>query len=149
LSTTAANTAVLNLEYHSICKDFNTTYLDRDNTDHQTLQCMKKIMHVVDGLLLELLKNFDLAIYKPSSSQAVATTEVASKRFLFYSLEKAITLQSFSLQKEYFSYQNIDEWIDKNQEGLLLQNDEEGESLFIYVREGSRLHRWLMQHYDL
>ncbi len=136
----------IGIDYNNICKDYNTFYLDRDNTDPQTKNCMKKVMTWMQGLLTQLLQEFDYNIYYVSSAVPVKIEDVASKRFLFYSLEKEITLQSYVIAKEYQQYESLAAWESSEDDGLLLQNDEDGSCVYFCVREGSAEHQWLLTY---
>ncbi len=133
----------INIDYSNICTDYNTSYLDRDNTDPQTKKCMKKIVRWTNKFISEFLENFSYTIYKLHSSVDVNIDEVASNRFLFYSLEKEITLQSFVLQKKYTEYASLEDYKTKNNEGILIHNDEDGEGIYIYVSEDSKEEEWI------
>ena len=133
----------INIDYSNICKDYNTSYLDRDNTDPQTKKCMKKVVKWINEFISEFLENFGYTIYKLHSSVLVNIDEVASNRFLFYSLEKEITLQSFVLQKEYGEYKSLADYKEKSQNGLLIHNDEDGEGIYLYINENSSEHEWI------
>ena len=132
------------IDYSNICKDYNTSYLDRDNNDPGTKKCMKQVLQWTKGFLSELLENFEYDTYALSSSSTVKIDDIASNRFLFYSLEKEITLQSYVLQKEYVEYGNIATWEAKNDEGVLIKNDEDGEGIYLYMNENSQVHQWIV-----
>ena len=85
----------IGIDYSNICKDYNTSYLDRDNTDPDTKKCMKKVMTWTKEFVSQLLEEFDYKLYNLSSTTPVKIDDVASKRFLFYSLEKEIVMQSY------------------------------------------------------
>lgn len=135
----------IGIDYNNICKDYNTVYLDRDNDDKETVTCMRAVMAWTKSFLEALLAQFDYKIFMLNSASEVAIDEVASKRFLFYSLEKEITMQSFVLQKTYTkSYDNLHLWVADASEGsLLIQNDEEGEGLHLYLHKNSDEHLWI------
>jgi len=133
----------LGLDYSNICKDYNTVYLDRDNNDKETVACMTKVLRWFKPFLSELLDEFQYGIYRLNSDVLLELDDIVQKRFLFYSLEKAITVQSFILQKDPTSY-SIGQWAQSNEESLLIQNDEEGEGIFFYFNEGSKIHQWLL-----
>lgn len=143
------NIIPLSLEFSTICTNYNTSYLDRDNDDPGTMQCMRKVLRFTEDLLEKFLNEFDFKIFMANTQTPVSIADVVTKRFLFYSLEKEITLQNYSLQKKYFSYNNIDQWLEQNEDGLLLQNDEDGQCLIIYVVENSEVHNWFKSNYNL
>ncbi len=134
----------LGLDYSNICKDYNTVYLDRDNDDPKTIACMKKILHWLNEFLSEMLETFEYKIYRMNHKPALKLSEIVSKRFLFYSLEKALTAQTFILEKENIHYGNLTEWEEDSKESLLIQNDDEGEGMYFYVTENSKIHAWLL-----
>jgi len=133
----------IGIDYSNICKDYNTSYLDRDNTDPGTSKCMKQVLTWMDEFLSDFLEHFGYNMYHVHSISEVKIDEIASKRFLFYSLEKEITLQSYVLQKEYVEYESLATWANENSEGILLQNDEDGEGVYIYFDENSKEHQWV------
>ena len=116
----------ISIDYSNICKDYNTAYLDRDNLDPATSKCMKQVLSWSKGFLSELLENLDSSIHNLSSSILVNVDDVASKRFLFYSLEKEITLQSYVIQKEYIEYESLGAWELETNDSILVRNDEDG-----------------------
>jgi hypothetical protein len=130
----------IGIDYSNICKDYNTAYLDRDNKDPATSKCMKQVVAWTNTFISELLENFDYNIYKLNSDVSVKIDEVASNRFLFYSLEKEITLQNYVLQKEYVEYESVSSWINEENDGVLIQNDEDGEGIYLYFTENSPTH---------
>ncbi|QSZ41052.1 hypothetical protein GJV85_02615 [Sulfurimonas aquatica] len=134
----------IGIDYSNICKDYNTSYLDRDNTDPATKKCMKQILTWSNEFLSDFMKSFEYKIYHLHSSTTVKIDEVASKRFLFYSLEKEITLQSYVLQKEYVEYDSLVSWQENNNEGILISNDEDGEGIFLYLAENSKEYQWIV-----
>ena len=83
----------IGIDYSNICKDYNTVYLDRDNKDPATSKCMNAVLSWTKEFVTELSKSFDYKIYNFNSFSLVTIDDIASKRFLFYSLEKEITLQ--------------------------------------------------------
>ena len=97
----------IGIDYSNICKDYNTAYLDRDNKDPATSKCMKQVVEFTREFISEFLEHFGYKIYKLNADVSVKIDEVASNRFLFYSLEKAITLQSYVIQKEYMEYESF------------------------------------------
>jgi len=133
----------IGIDYSNICKDYNTSYLDRDNTDPATKKCMKQVLAWAQDFLSELLENFGYKIHHLHSSTPVNVEDVASKRFLFYSLEKEITLQSYVIQKQYVEYESLTAWEIENSEGILIQNDEDGEGIYLYFNENSREYQWV------
>ncbi len=133
----------IGIDYSNICKDYNTSYLDRDNTDPATTKCMKEVLAWTQGFLSELLEHFGYNMYHLHSPSNVALEEIASKRFLFYSLEKEITLQSYVLQKEYVQFDSLAAWETQSSEGILIQNDEDGEGVYLYCNEGSKEQQWI------
>ena len=137
----------LGLDFNNICTDYNTVYLDRDNVDPQTISCMKKVVKWLDGFLTEMMEEFDYSIYRMHHEPALKSGEIASKRFLFYSLEKELTAQTFILEKENSHYTHLSEWASKSTESLVIQNDEagEGEGIFFYMTENSKIHVWILE----
>ncbi len=134
----------LGLDYSNICKDYNTVYLDRDNDDPETVACMKKVLHWLNELLSEMIETFNYNIYRMNHKPALKLSEIVSKRFLFYSLEKALTAQTFILEKANIHYGSLTEWATDSKESLLIQNDDEGEGMYFYVTENSKIHEWLL-----
>ena len=135
----------LGIDYSNICKDYNTAYLDRDNKDPQTAKCMKKVVAWTHSLLSELLEAFDYTIFTLNSDVSVKLDTVAANRFLFYSLEKEITLQSFVMQKSYLTFESLTAWEEHEGGSVLIQNDEDGEGIYLYTNEGSQEHQWLSE----
>ena len=133
----------IGIDYSNICKDYNTSYLDRDNTDPATKKCMKQVLTWSHGFLSELLEHFDYKIHHVSSSVPVKVDDVSSKRFLFYSLEKEITLQSYVIQKEYVEYESLTAWELSNDDSILIQNDEDGGGIYFYCAENSNVLEWI------
>ena len=133
----------IGIDYSNICKDYNTSYLDRDNTDPATKKCMKQVLAWTQDFLSELLEEFGYKIHHLHSEIPVKVDDIASKRFLFYSLEKEITLQSYVIQKEYVEYESLAAWEIKSTEGILIQNDEDGEGIYLYVNENSKEYQWI------
>ena len=134
----------IGIDYSNICKDYNTSYLDRDNTDPATKKCMKQVLAWSQDFLSELLEKFGYQLHHLHSSTPVKVEDVASKRFLFYSLEKEITLQSYTIQKEYVEYGSLEAWETENSGGILIQNDEDGEGIYLYLDENSSEHQWIL-----
>lgn len=135
----------IGIDYSNICKDYNTSYLDRDNKDPATSKCMKQVLTWTQGFLSEILENFGYAIHHLHSATPVKVEDVASKRFLFYSLEKEITLQSYVIQKEYIEYGSLSVWELESEEGILIQNEEDGGGIFLFFNENSREHQWIIE----
>ncbi|MEA1982190.1 MAG: hypothetical protein U9N39_01495 [Campylobacterota bacterium] len=135
----------IGVDYSNICKDYNTAYLDRDNTDPATSKCMKQVLAWSHEFLSEFLMSFEYKLHNLSSSTLVKVEDVASKRFLFYSLEKEITLQSFVLFSDYKYYDNSSAWGIEENDGVLVQNDEDGGALYFFCNEGSPQHHWITQ----
>jgi len=133
----------IGIDYSNICKNYNTSYLDRDNTDPATTKCMKQVLAWSQGFLSELLENFGYNIHHLHSSTPVKIDDVASKRFLFYFLEKEITLQSYVIQKEYVEYESLGAWELDTNDSILIQNDEDGEGIYLYFNENSKEHQWI------
>lgn len=134
----------IGIDYSNICKDYNTSYLDRDNNDPATKKCMKQVVSWTKNFLSELTENFEYNTYALSSDSTVKIDDIASNRFLFYSLEKDITLQSYVIQKEYAQYDNLAAWEIENNEGVLIKNDEDGEGIYFYFNENSQVHQWIV-----
>ena len=134
----------IGIDYSNICKDYNTSYLDRDNTDPATKKCMKQVLTWSHGFLSELLEHFDYKIHHVSSSVPVKVDDVSSKRFLFYSLEKEIMLQSYTISKEYAEYESLAAWEADERDTILIQNEEDGGSVILFVNEDSKEHEWIV-----
>ena len=134
----------IGIDYSNICKDYNTVYLDRDNNDPETSKCMKKVLAWTKEFLSEFLDKFEYKIHNLSSSTLVDIDDIASKRFLFYSLEKEITLQSYVIHKEYMQYENLTAWELENNDSILVQNEEDGGGVFVFLNENSKEHQWIM-----
>lgn len=132
------------IDYSNICQDYNTAYLDRDNKDPETAKCMKKVVAWTKDFLSKLCGELGYGIYPLNSDIAVKIDDVASNRFLFYSLEKEITLQSFVATKVHKQYDNATAWAAENEDGVLIQNDEEGEGIYLYMRGDSNVHSWII-----
>lgn len=142
----------IGVDYSNICKDYNTSYLDRDNKDPATSKCMKQVLEWTQEFLSELIKNFDFKMYQLHSEIPLKIDDIASKRFLFYSLEKEIMLQDYVLQKEYVQYDNSTAWAEKNNDSVLIQNDEDGSGLYFFMEANSSMHQWMLnklQHFSL
>ena len=134
----------IGIDYSNICKDYNTSYLDRDNTDPATKKCMKQVLTWSHDFLSELLEHFDYKIHHVSSSVPVKVDDVSSKRFLFYSLEKEIMLQSYTISKEYVEYESLAAWEADERDTILIQNEEDGGSVIFFVNENSKEQKWIM-----
>ena len=133
----------IGIDYSNICKDYNTVYLDRDNNDPDTKKCMKKVMTWTKEFVSELLEEFDYKLHNLSSDTPVKIDDVASKRFLFYSLEKEITLQSYVVDKEYTQFNSLVTWESENKTSLLIKNDEDGGSIYFYVDKNPAVRQWI------
>ena len=133
----------IGIDYSNICTDYNTSYLDRDNTDPDTKKCMKKVMAWTKEFVSELLEEFEYKLYNLSSTTSLKIDDVASKRFLFYSLEKEIVLQSYVLDREYVEYKNLTAWESDNKSSLLIRNDEDGGSIYFYVDKNPEVRKWI------
>ena len=131
------------IDYSNICKDYNTVYLDRDNMDPETSKCMKQVLTWTKGFLSELLESYECQLHNLSSSTPVKIDDVASKRFLFYSLEKEITLQSYVIQKEYVEYESLAAWESDRNDSILVKNDEDGGAIYFFFNENSSVHQWI------
>lgn len=136
----------IGIDYNNICKDYNTVYLDRDNNDPATVGCMNKVMEWLRPFLSELIADRGYEIYRMNNSDALKLDEIVQKRFLFFSLEKEITLQSFVLETKATHYESLAQWAETSEEGLLVQNDEEGEGIYFYFSENSKVHQWLTEN---
>jgi hypothetical protein len=134
----------LGIDYSNICKNYHTAYLDRDNTDRETTTCMKEVMQWMHTFLSEFIEAFGYDICPLNATTAVKIEDVASKRFLFYSLEKGITLQSFVLQQVHVAYTNLADWESRSEESIVIQNDEEGEAIYFYFTKDSPMHQWII-----
>ena len=133
----------IGLDYNNICKDYNTVYLDRDNSDPATMKCIRSVLAWLDELLGDMIKEFNYKTYRLNHEPEVNLTDIVSKRFLFYSLEKEITLQAYILHNEDNLYKTLAQWASESTDSLLIKNDEEGEGLYFYVEENSDIHTWL------
>ena len=134
----------IEIDYSNICKDYNTSYLDRDNMDPATSKCMKEVLFWTKHFLSELLENFEYNLYHLCSESSVKIEDIASKRFLFYSLEKEITLQSYVLQKSYVAYDGLNAWGLEKNDSILLQNDVDGGGIYLFVNENSKAQQWIL-----
>lgn len=135
----------IGVDYSNICKDYNTTYLDRDNTDPATAKCMKQVLTWTKKFLSEFVEQFDYKVHSLTSAVDANIDDIASKRFLFYSLEKEITLQSYVLQKEYVPYNTTAVWESAQEGSVLVQNDADGGSLYLFFSENSQEHIWVQE----
>lgn len=133
----------IGIDYSNICKDYNTSYLDRDNMDPATKKCMKQVLSWSKEFLSEILVNFESNLHNLSSQIPVNIDDIASKRFLFYSLEKEITLQSYVIQKEFVQYDSLADWELDNNDSILVQNDEDGGAIYFYFNENSSVLDWI------
>jgi hypothetical protein len=133
------------IDYGNICTDYNTVYLDRDNNDKDTVECMTKVMRWLSPLLTELLEKFGYSIYRLNHDSALKLDEIVKKRFLFYSLEKEISAQTFILQKKYTYFDGLNQWAKEANDTLLVQNDDEGEGMYFYFEKDSDIHTWFSQ----
>lgn len=133
----------IGIDYSNICKDYNTSYLDRDNMDPATKKCMKQVLSWSKEFLSEILADFEYNLHNLSSPTLVKIDDVASKRFLFYSLEKEITLQSYVMQKEFVQYDSLAAWELDNNDSILVQNDEDGGSIYFYFNKNSSVLDWI------
>lgn len=133
----------IGIDYSNICKDYNTVYLDRDNTDPATKKCMKKVLLWTKGFMSEFLEHFDMKLHNLSSDTLVTIEDIASKRFLFYSLEKEITLQSYVIHKEYVEYESLSAWEEDDNQSILIKNDEDGGAIYFFFNPSSTVHAWI------
>ncbi|HQR74019.1 MAG TPA: hypothetical protein PLH07_05885 [Sulfurovum sp.] len=142
----------IGIDYSNVCKDYNTMYLDRDNTDKETIVCMTQVVEWLKALLNEMVETYNYRIYRMNQDTPVAIEDVAHRRFLFYSLEKEMLMQTFVVQGNPIAYDTLTQWAENAQDGMLIQNDAEGEGLFFYLEENSPLHHWLkekLNHFSL
>jgi hypothetical protein len=142
------NITGIGIDYSNICKDYNTAYLDRDNKDPDTSRCMQQVLEWSAGFLSELAETFGLQFHLLNTAMPVKVDEIASKRFLFYSLEKEITLQSFVAQKTCTQYDSLAAWADDEGKGILIQNDEDGEGIYLFLTGDSPEHTWIKQRLE-
>lgn len=134
----------IGIDYSNICKDYNTVYLDRDNTDPATSKCMKQVLVWTKKFVSDFLENFEYQVHNFSSSVPATIEDIASKRFLFYSLEKEIMLQSYVIDNKYIEYGSLSAWEENNNDSILVKNDEDGGLISFFVNENSKSHLWLM-----
>ena len=135
----------IGIDYSNVCKNYNTMYLDRDNNDRATIACMSSILRWGNEFFSALLNHFGYQLYSFNGGNTVTLEEMISKRFLFYSLEKEITLQSFIVHNQSASYNNFSEWEMLSDNGIVVQNDEEGSGIYLYTDEGSAEHLWITE----
>jgi len=102
-------------------------------------------MRWLNPLLSELLETFDYGIYRVNHDILLKLEDIVQKRFLFYSLEKELTAQTFIIQKEAVAYPSLIKWAEEDKDGLVIQNDDEGEGIYFYATEGSAVHTWLLE----
>lgn len=133
----------IGIDYSNICKEYNTVYLDRDNNDPATKKCMKSVLSWTKDFVSELLENFEYSLHNLSSSTSVKIDDIASKRFLFYSLEKEITLQSYVIDNKYVEYETLTAWELENNDSVLIKNDEDGGAIYFYFNENSPVLQWI------
>lgn len=134
----------IGIDYSNICKDYNTSYLDRDNTDPATSKCMKAVLAWSKDFISGLAESFDYKIYNFNSSAQATIDDISSKRFLFYSLEKEITLQNYLMTKEKLEYNSLAVWELENDDSVLIKNDEDGSGISLFFTENSSVHHWIM-----
>ena len=134
----------IGIDYSNICKNYNTAYLDRDNKDPETSRCMKAVVKWTNEFLTKLLEEFGYQIHYLSNDTPVTIDDVAANRFLFYSLEKEITLQGYAIQKEYIEYGSVTAWAKQSSEGILIHNDEDGQGIYLYFEKDSKEEQWIM-----
>lgn len=135
----------IGIDYSNICKDYNTSYLDRDNTDPATSKCMKAVLAWSKEFLSELAERFEYKIYNFNSFALATIDDISSKRFLFYSLEKEITLQNYLMTKDKFQYDSLAVWELENDDSILIKNDEDGSGIYFYFTENSSVHQWILK----
>jgi hypothetical protein len=134
----------IGIDYSNICKDYNTVYLDRDNTDPATSKCIKTVMTWTKEFITQLTQNFGYTIYNFNSHALVEVDDIASKRFLFYSLEKEITLQNYLLQKGSVRYDSLSLWELEDSDSVLIKNDADGGGIYCYFTQNSQVHHWII-----
>ena len=133
----------IGIDFSNICKDYNTSYLDRDNTDPATSKCMKQVLAWTESFVSELLDHLESRVHSLTSNTLVKVGDIASKRFLFYSLEKEIMLQSYVIQKEFVEYESLGAWKLDSSDTILIQNDEDGGSIYFFFNEDSNVLKWI------
>ena len=131
------------IDFGNICDDYNTVYLDRDNTDRETFACMTKVMQWFNAFVTELSTTFESGIYRMDHDALLGLSEMVRKRFFFYSLEKEIIAQTFILRSDTLKYTSLNEWAKGNDDSLVLQNDEGGEGISLYFTKDSKMHTWI------
>ncbi|HFS85095.1 MAG TPA: hypothetical protein ENK72_00550 [Epsilonproteobacteria bacterium] len=136
----------IGIDYSNICKNYNTAYLDRDNTDPETKRCMKQVLAWSHTFLTDFVATFGYNIYHLSSDEPLRIEDVSAKRFHFYSLEKDITLQNFVIQKSFAPYANAVAWVEASENGIMISNDEDGEGVYLYCTESSDEHQWIVEN---
>ncbi|MEA3371775.1 MAG: hypothetical protein U9Q40_10585 [Campylobacterota bacterium] len=104
---------------------------------------MKQVLTWANGFLTELVEAFGYSLHNLSSATSVAVGDVASKRFLFYSLEKEITLQSYVIDREYREYEGLADWEENNNDSLLIKNDEDGGAIYLFLNQESKEYQWI------
>jgi len=134
----------ISIDYNNICKNYNTVYLDRDNTDRETSECMKKVMNWISEFLAELNETFSYKIYRMNSDSILSMDEIARKRFLFYSLEKEMLAQTFIFESSHINYETLNHWIEHDKNSVVIKNDDEGEGLHFYMNDNSEMHIWML-----
>lgn len=134
----------IGIDYSNICKDYNTSYLDRDNTDPATSKCMKAVLAWSKEFLSELAESFEYKTYNFNSFALATIDDIASKRFLFYSLEKEITLQNYLMTKNKFQYDSLAAWELENDDSILIKNDADGGGIYFFFTENSSVHQWII-----
>jgi hypothetical protein len=135
----------IGVDYSNICKEYNTVYLDRDNTDPATAKCMKRVLTWTKGFITDILEAFGYQIHNLNSSVSVGIDDIASKRFLFYSLEKEITLQSYVIQEAFVQYDGLSSWELEEKGTILVQNDVDGGGIYFFVNENSQEYLWIVE----
>lgn len=135
----------IGIDFSNICKDYNTSYLDRDNTDPATSKCMKEVLSWTQEFVSDLLEHFEYNLHNLSSNTLVKVSDIASKRFLFYSLEKEILFQNYVMQKEFVEYESLASWEVESNNSILIQNDEDGGSIYFFFNEKSDVFEWIIK----
>ncbi|HFU77081.1 MAG TPA: hypothetical protein ENK68_01070 [Epsilonproteobacteria bacterium] len=138
----------ISIDYSNICKDYNTVYLDRDNTDPATKKCMTSVLKWMQSFLNDLLAEFGYQLHNVSSESPVKVDDVAAKRFLFYSLEKEIMLQSYVIQKSLTLYDSLAAWEANSSDSIMIQNDEDGSGIALYMEKGSQEETWIRKRLE-
>lgn len=135
----------LSIDYNNICKDYNTVYLDRDNDDRATINCMNKVTTWLNGFLTEMVEKFNYQAHLLNIKTPVKIDVIAARRFLFYSLEKDITIQTFVLEEKIQTYMNLSNWDENSSSGIAIKNDDEGEGFYIYLEKDSEIYKWIKE----